>query len=532
MILKRFQVTNFRSVLDSGWIDCENITSLVGVNEAGKSNLLLALWKLNPAREEGDAAIEIRDDMPRGYYTEWKDKFGDIKFITAEFELSDGVSSKISSLCSCSNNEINIVQVSRYFDSERTVHFPNYSKPTTVSTEILLNELIAAQDKIAKMIEVTETTPSKNEDEEDIVVTENGNKETILTALQKIYEFAEDKESFDVNDFANLKLMLPTGLKTLKTSKIIPAFNSIKQKISIISSILDTDDPSEIDNIYNLILDGMPSFVYYSDYGNLDAEIYMPEAVEMLKKAKAKGFISTAKVRTLRMLFEFVKLDPNQIWELGKDPALQKEVETITKTITQTVTKTNNNYNNVGNTVISDPEIETSTKTVSVKPSDVDIAVAKDNKAERKIQLNSAGTNFTKKFKEWWKQGDYTFKFSADGDYFTIWVSDSVRPDEIELRERSTGLQWFFSFFLVFLVESQDAHKGTILLLDEAGLTLHPLAQKDLVAFFENLSESNQIIHTTHSPFLIDINNIERAKVVYVDPDGVTPSLQVICAKA
>lgn len=49
MILRKFRVTNFRSVMDSGWIDCDNITSLVGINEAGKSNLVLALWKLKPA---------------------------------------------------------------------------------------------------------------------------------------------------------------------------------------------------------------------------------------------------------------------------------------------------------------------------------------------------------------------------------------------------------------------------------------------------------------------------------------------------
>ena len=57
-------------------------------------------------------------------------------------------------------------------------------------------------------------------------------------------------------------------------------------------------------------------------------------------------------------------------------------------------------------------------------------------------------------------------------------------------------------------------------MLDEAGLTLHPLAQKDLVAFFENLAGQNQIIHTTHSPFLIDTNNIDRVKVAYMNKDG------------
>ena len=46
MTLKSFRVTNFRSVKDSGWIECEDVTTLIWINEAGKSNLILALWKL------------------------------------------------------------------------------------------------------------------------------------------------------------------------------------------------------------------------------------------------------------------------------------------------------------------------------------------------------------------------------------------------------------------------------------------------------------------------------------------------------
>lgn len=56
MTLKRFRVTNFRSIMDSGWIDCDDVTSLVGINEAGKSNVILALWKLRPVRD-GEIAL-------------------------------------------------------------------------------------------------------------------------------------------------------------------------------------------------------------------------------------------------------------------------------------------------------------------------------------------------------------------------------------------------------------------------------------------------------------------------------------------
>lgn len=128
----------------------------------------------------------------------------------------------------------------------------------------------------------------------------------------------------------------------------------------------------------------------------------------------------------------------------------------------------------------------------------------------------------TKSFNEWWKQGDYIFDFQADGNYFRIWVSDSVRPEPIELEARSTGLQWFFSFYLVFLVESELHHQNAILLLDEPGITLHPLAQKDLFLFFENLALNNQIIYTTHSPFMIDSNHLEQVRSVYIDIAGKT----------
>lgn len=136
--------------------------------------------------------------------------------------------------------------------------------------------------------------------------------------------------------------------------------------------------------------------------------------------------------------------------------------------------------------------------------------------------MQSASTELTSKFRNWWKQGEYRFRFQADGDHFRIWVSDDKRPEDIELEGRSTGLQWFLSFYLIFLVESAESHSGAILLLDESGLSLHPLAQRDLSRFFKNLSKTNQILYTTHSPFLVDPNHLDRVKAVYIQDDGST----------
>jgi predicted ATPase len=88
--------------------------------------------------------------------------------------------------------------------------------------------------------------------------------------------------------------------------------------------------------------------------------------------------------------------------------------------------------------------------------------------------------------------------FDADGEDLVLHVSDQHNEFPVRFEERSHGLQWFFSFYLVFLVESGKAHRGAILLLDEPGLHLHPTLRAKLTALFERISATNQLIYTTH----------------------------------
>ena len=148
----------------------------------------------------------------------------------------------------------------------------------------------------------------------------------------------------------------------------------------------------------------IPTFIYYSNYGNLDSEIYLPHVIRDLKREDL-GAKNTAKTRTLKVLFEFVKLKPEEIRSLGTDFA------------------------------------------PGSNPSQDEIDKKSKQKKERNVLLESASTGLTKTFASWWKQGNYNFRFSADGDHFRIWVSDSIRPEPIELENRSTGLQWFFLLF-------------------------------------------------------------------------------------
>lgn len=141
---------------------------------------------------------------------------------------------------------------------------------------------------------------------------------------------------------------------------------------------------------------------------------------------------------------------------------------------------------------------------------------------ELAIKASSASTSMTKQFEDWWEQRRHKFHYDFQGEYFRIWVSDDLDPSEIELDQRSQGLQYFFSFYLVFRVEAGNAHAKSILLLDEPGLHLHGTAQAKIIEFAHKLSGENQILYTTHSPFMVNPDHLEEVRAVYEHEDGTT----------
>ena len=106
-----------------------------------------------------------------------------------------------------------------------------------------------------------------------------------------------------------------------------------------------------------------------------------------------------------------------------------------------------------------------------------------------------------------------TLRVQADGQYLRVVVEDELGTD-IELDQRSEGFQWLVSFFVVFFAEAAGLHKNAILLLDEPGLSLHGLRQRDFRETLSRLAESNQTLYTTHSPFLVGPNELDLVRVV------------------
>src|SRR4051812_8603506 len=106
MQLTAFKVTNFRSVKDSGWIDASEITALIGTNESGKTNLLLPLWKLNPAKE---GEIKLLADAPRKDYNAYRVMETKPVFIRARFTLAEALAANVAALTSKTAAEVKVV---------------------------------------------------------------------------------------------------------------------------------------------------------------------------------------------------------------------------------------------------------------------------------------------------------------------------------------------------------------------------------------------------------------------------------------
>ena len=152
-----------------------------------------------------------------------------------------------------------------------------------------------------------------------------------------------------------------------------------------------------------------------------------------------------------------------------------------------------------------------------------------------KAELESASIGISDEIFKFWNQNrELRVEFdlsSADPDdspplnsgtilHVRIW--NNRHRVSVSFDERSRGFVWFFSFLSYFSQLEEEQDRDMILLLDEPGLNLHAMAQNDFLRFIdESLAPKHQVIYTTHSPFMINLDNLPRVRTVEdVDDKG------------
>ena len=109
-----------------------------------------------------------------------------------------------------------------------------------------------------------------------------------------------------------------------------------------------------------------------------------------------------------------------------------------------------------------------------------------------------------------------------EGFVFRTRIDNRRHRVDTSFDDRSSGFTWFFSFLVWFSQLKKTYGKRLLILLDEPGLTLHARAQKDLLRYFNERLTDYQVIYTTHSPFMVDPDNLLSARTVedVVTKDG------------
>jgi predicted ATPase len=235
MYLKWFHVREFQSIRDSGRISVDDITCLVGKNEAGKSALLKALYRLNPV-VSSDGRFSITNDYPRLEVEDYRHDIESSKRthavpITAAYGLSDEELSQIEEVFGT-----NCVRK----DAELTLT-KNYENKRTFSL----------------------TADSKSG----------------LTFLIKNADFSEQTK-------ASLQTV------AMEADALIAALNAQEQTEEVVrvKSILDAISKSGVNEYiyFNFLKDNEPEFLYFDEYHQMTGHENIEALIERESKKALK----------------------------------------------------------------------------------------------------------------------------------------------------------------------------------------------------------------------------------------------------
>ncbi|MCK4751649.1 MAG: AAA family ATPase, partial [Bacteroidales bacterium] len=146
-----------------------------------------------------------------------------------------------------------------------------------------------------------------------------------------------------------------------------------------------------------------------------------------------------------------------------------------------------------------------------------------------KQKIEKLNNEISLNFQDYWRQNlgkdnkikihfelehyDHTHPDKMGKPYLEFWIKDE--QERLYPSQRSRGVRWFLSFYLELKANAvENGDRSRVFLIDEPGLSLHARAQEDVLAVFDDIKERMQIIYTTHSPHLIDVNKLYRILAV------------------
>ena len=140
------------------------------------------------------------------------------------------------------------------------------------------------------------------------------------------------------------------------------------------------------------------------------------------------------------------------------------------------------------------------------------------SKIRRKVE-----DNINAKFRDFYHAEEVFMELDFNENAVSFMVRSSI-GETLMLSERSSGLKWYLETF-IDAKANEIPGSNVVYLLDEPGISLHVNAQRELLKLFDHLTaQGNQVVYTTHLPYMLDTNGdgIHRIRAVVKDVEGYT----------
>ncbi len=559
MKLSAFRIKNYRSIVDTGWIilASDNITSLIGQNESGKTSILEAIFSFSNGSISEDI---LRSDLS-------------LPMVSCEFKLNKEEVQKFSSIenlpaqIATNIRKNNKVTLNRRWDNKS-------NSELFIGDDEILNEYnlkeerekLLTEDLVSKASEILENTSQlveevsreeKNRTDQTSEISLIGSKidklEKILqrarnekkkqTASEELTELKKEeskirmlyeksdaefqKKSEGLNNliqrseyaekFLNaktiiedhrLKIQMKNRSITDLEEKLLFTDNeklaqTLKQEIQKEQNVLVhlEEEENQLHSSYLFARElFQTSLNSMSKISNMEARAW--EKVENTEKELSLDQIAdqiALHLPDVKLFEDFSSLLPNRI-DLEDILNLNTNVE---------------GYNAARNFLIV---------------SGLDASFFKEsNNRILKQKIENLNGEITLHFQGYWRQRlgrnnkirlnfelehyDFNHPDKKGKPYLEFWIKDE--HERLYPKQRSRGVRWFLSFFLELKATALENNaKGKVLLIDEPGLSLHARAQEDVLKVFEDLKENIQILYSTHSPHLVNTDKIYRVLAV------------------
>lgn len=557
MQLVAFRIQNFRSIVDTGWqqLAHDNISSLIGQNESGKTSILEALKVFHDGKLIEDM---LRSDLSLPVVTcRFGFQFADIENRIDKKRINPEIRKLMDSVESISLVRKWEDDMDSYM--ELGDELQEYFNEINDKIKIRETRILESLEKLNRDLSEAQAAVTKSEEELEWTSEKVGSVKNRINELKRnLRKFAvKDKKEDLKKELDQEEEMLEKLSRTLEQKK-----TKFEEKKDILEALGEKQTASQhLDEINLQIAKKKEELgksqeelkqilqmtgMYPTDKEQRAAEI-KEEIVRTEIERLKEEIVSLQKEYDIQLLALEYVFDGLSIANAGK--AAKKEIDERNRFYSS---------NELADEVFKIiPDFELFEDFSSLLPNRIDLEdiIRANKRAEGykaainfltitgleysffqqpssrilKQKIENLNGELTLNFQDFWRQNvgknnkikinfelshyDHTNPEKSGKPFIEFWIKDD--QERLYPKQRSRGVRWFLSFFLELKASALDKSKrNKVLLIDEPGVSLHARAQEDVLKVFDDIKDTMQIIYTTHSPHLIDVNKLYRILAV------------------